>query len=100
MKTTLIIPTLNEAESIKKVLDQIPKGEIDEILVIDGYSTDGTADLVKKLGYPVIFQEGKGFGRAITTGIKYAKGDVVVILNADNSHDPKDIPLQIGRAHV
>lgn len=92
MKTTVIIPTFNEVESIEKVLSQIPKDKVDEILVIDAPSFDGTAELVKKTGYPLIIQEGKGFGRAIATGVKHAKGDVVVVLNGDGSQNPEDIP--------
>lgn len=97
MKTTVIIPTFNEVESIEKVLNQIPKEKIDEVLVIDAPSDDGTVELVKKLGYAVIFQEGKGFGRAIATGIKYAKGDIIVVLNGDGSQNPKDIPLLLEK---
>lgn len=100
MKTTLIMPALNEVESIEGTLAQIPKEIIDEILVVDGYSDDGTVELVKKLGHSVIFQEKKkskgwganGFGSAIWTGIKHAKGDTIIVMNADGSQDPKDIP--------
>lgn len=92
MKVSVIIPALNEVGSIETVLSQIPKEGIDEILVIDGHSTDGTVELVKKLGYPVIFQKGKGFGAAISTGVEAAKGDVIVSLTSDNSQNPKDIP--------
>jgi len=92
MKVSLIIPTFNEVSSIGQVLGQVPKNWIEEILIIDAPSTDGTIELVKKLGYPIIFQENKGFGSAIITGIKYAKGDVLIFLTADNSQDPRDIP--------
>ena len=89
---SVIIPTLNEVGSIREVLSQIPRDQISEILVIDSHSTDGTVELVKKLGYPLIFQKGKGFGSAISTGIKYAIGDVLVFITGDNSQNPKDIP--------
>lgn len=91
-KVSVIIPSLNEVGAIREVLIQVPKDWVDEILVIDGHSQDGTVELVKKLGYDLIFQEGKGFGSAIATGVKYAKGDVLIIINADNSQNPKDIP--------
>lgn len=70
----------------------IPKDKVDEVLVADGGSTDGTQELVKKLGYQIVTQEKKGFGAAIASGISHAKGDVIVVLNADGSMDPKDIP--------
>lgn len=49
MKVTLIIPTFNEIDSIGKVLGEIPKNSADEVLVVDGRSTDGTPELVRKL---------------------------------------------------
>jgi len=92
MKTSLIIPTLNEVDCIKGLLRLIPKGAVDEILIVDGHSTDGTVELVRELGYPLVFQERKGFGEALMTGIKRTSGDVLVFLTADNSQNPADIP--------
>ncbi|MFH1462564.1 MAG: glycosyltransferase family 2 protein [bacterium] len=97
MKISIIIPALNEIESIGKVLEEIPNGVADEIIISDGHSTDGTQELVRKMGYKVIEQEGKGFGAAITSGIKEVKGDVVIIVNADGSQNPKDIPLLLEK---
>ena len=92
MKTSIIILALNEVESIGKVLEEIPKDVADEVMVSDGHSTDGTQELVRKMGYKVIEQKGKGFGMGVVSGIEGAKGDVVIILNADGSQNPKDIP--------
>lgn len=92
MRVSLIIPTLNEIDSIGRVLDSIPREFVDEILIVDGHSTDGTQEVVKKMGYPVILQEGKGFGRGVATGIKYATGDVLIFLTADGSQNPQHIP--------
>lgn len=97
MKTSIIIPTLNEVESIEKVLEEIPKDIADEIIISDGHSTDGTQELVRKIGYKVIEQKGKGFGAGIASGIEEAKGEVVVIINADGSQNPKDIPLLLEK---
>lgn len=98
------MPTLNEVETIERALTQLPKDIIDEVLVIDGHSTDGTIESVKKLGYPVIFQEenpkgsgAKGFGSAVATGIKHAKGDVIIIMSADLSQNVNDIPLMLDK---
>lgn len=91
MKVSVIIPTLNEVSTIKMVLDSIPKDIVDEILVIDGHSKDGTVELVKKLGYPIYFEEGNGFGAAFATGAKKATGDIIVFINSDYSHDANDI---------
>lgn len=104
MKTTVVMPTLNEVETIEESLTRLPKDLIDEVLVIDGHSTDGTIELVKKLGYPVIFQEenpkgpgAKGFGSAVATGIKHATGDVIIITSADLSQDINDLPLMLDK---
>lgn len=88
----MIIPALNEVESIGQVLIDIPKDRVDEVLVADGGSTDGTQELVRKLGYQVVTQEKKGFGAAIASGIEHAKGDIIIILNADGSQTLEDIP--------
>jgi len=97
MKTTIIIPTLNEVESIQGVLNEIPEGVADEILIIDGHSNDGTVELVRKLGHRAVFQEKKGFGSAIAEGIEHSHGDVVVVLNADGSQNAKHIPLLLDK---
>lgn len=91
-KVSVIIPTLNEADSITEVLDQIPKEVVDEIIVVDGHSEDGTVDLVRELGYKVIYQEGKGYGAAFSTGVRYAQGDILILMDGDGSPNPKDIP--------
>ena len=97
MKVTAIIPTLNEVESIRLVLDSIPRDRVQEVMVIDGHSNDGTIALVKKLGYPLFFEEGNGFGAAFATGVKKAKGDAVVFINSDNSQNPNDIPKLLDK---
>ena len=61
-KVSIVAVCLNEAKSILRILDNIPKDLVDEILVIDGHSTDGTLKLVKNAGYNIILQEGKGRG--------------------------------------
>lgn len=96
-KVSVIIPTLNEAGSIKEVLNGISKNKVDEVLIIDGHSIDGTADLAKKLGCPVFLQEKKGFGEAIAEGVKRAKGDVLIFITADNSQNPGDIPALLEK---
>ena len=91
MKTTVLIPTYNEKDNIGEVLAGVKKQGVDEILVVDGYSTDGTRELVVKLGYTPVLQEGKGLGEAIKTGIKRASGDIIIIVDADGSHAVSDI---------
>ena len=92
MKVTLIIPAKNEASCIKDVLSSIDIQVISEVLVVDGHSSDGTPDIVKSYGFRVIEQEGKGYGAAVMTGIKYASGDIITMVDADGSYNLKDIP--------
>ena len=90
-KVTVIIPTLNEIDCIKNVLEELIKFTDGEILVVDGNSTDGTPELVKDLGIKVITQDGKGYGDAMKTGLNHANGDIIIPFDADGSYDPKDI---------
>ena len=96
MKVSLIIPTKNETKAIGRVLKEVPKHIINEIIVIDGYSRDDTAKEAKaqlRAGKDkFILQKKPGFGAALLEAFKIAKGDIVVIMNADGSHNPTDIP--------
>jgi glycosyltransferase involved in cell wall biosynthesis len=91
---TLVILALNEAENLPHILPKIPP-IIDEVLLVDGHSTDGTVDIARyyRPDLRVIFQEGKGKGDAIRCAIKYATGDIIVTIDADGSMDPEEIPL-------
>jgi len=94
MKTTVIIPTKNEELSIEKIINKC-KQYADELLVVDGHSTDKTREVAKALGVRVILDHGKGKGDGIRVGIQEAKGDIIVFIDADGSHDPDDIPKMI-----
>lgn len=97
LSVSVIIPTLNESGSIEKVLKDISRQKVGEILVVDGHSSDGTIELVRKLNFRLILQKGKGLGKAIETGIEYTNGDVIIIVDADGSHNPDDIPKLLGK---
>jgi glycosyltransferase involved in cell wall biosynthesis len=90
--TSVIIPALNEAESIVQVLGAIPRQNIAEILVVDGGSTDGTPELALSHGARLIHEPRRGYGRACATGLAAAKGDFVVFLDADGADDPSYLP--------
>lgn len=89
---SLIIPTLNEAENLGHVLPTIP-ALVDELLIVDGGSTDGTLDVVRSLRPDaVIIEEPRpGKGMALQAGFDAATGDILVIMDADGSMDPSDI---------
>ena len=88
-RISILIPALNERDSLPQMLAELPKDDIEEIVVIDGHSTDGTPDLVRELGYRVVAQEGKGYGMGVISGIKAARGDLLSFLDADGSYYPR-----------
>ena len=92
-KITLLILALNEAENLPHMLPRIPS-IVDELLLVDGHSTDGTVAIAKTLrpDLRIVYQEGKGKGDAIRCGVKCATGDFIVTIDADGSMDPEEIP--------
>lgn len=95
---TILIPAYNESSAIggvvKGVRSLIQSG--DEILVVDDGSTDGTAEIAKELGAVVVSHPYNiGNGAAIKTGLRAAKGDIIITLDADGQHDPADIPRML-----
>lgn len=92
MKVSVVIPTLNEEKGIGITLDALNREAIAErgwdleILVIDGASTDRTAEEAEKRGARVIVESRKGYGRAYKTGFAQATGDVVVTGDADGTY--------------
>jgi glycosyltransferase involved in cell wall biosynthesis len=94
---TVIIPTLNEEENIAEVLQELNQMGYDNILVVDGNSNDRTVEVAKEFGVNVILQKGNGKGAALRQAFNHndLDGNVVVMMDADGSMDPKEIPLFI-----
>jgi glycosyltransferase involved in cell wall biosynthesis len=94
---SVIVLALNEAESLPYILPRIPDW-VDEILLVDGHSSDDTTGITCDLSKTarVVMQQGRGKGAAIRSGFAAAKGDIVVTLDADGSTDPKEIPAFVG----
>ena len=93
VRTTVLIPTLNEENNMPRILPKIPPA-VSEILIVDGHSQDDTVRVTKEIcpQSTIIYQKEKGKGDAIRCGIEAATGDIIVILDADDSMDPGDIP--------
>lgn len=91
MGITIIIPAKNEGEGIARILESV-KSYGDEIIVVDGHSTDNTREIVENFGARYVLDNNRGRGDGIQVGIEKAKNDILVFFDADGSHEPKDIP--------
>jgi glycosyltransferase involved in cell wall biosynthesis len=92
LSVSVIIPALNEEESIAQVLAEVPARSVDEILVVDGGSTDHTVAIAQEAGARVIHEPRRGYGRACATGLAGAQGEIVVFVDGDGADDPAQIP--------
>lgn len=88
---TVVIPTLNEEAALSKVLEELLSLGIRNILVVDGYSSDGTVHVAKKFGVEVIFQQGKGKTGALKTAIHHVKTAYMLVMDGDYTYDPSYI---------
>lgn len=96
---SIIIPLYNEEKSIVDVINNIPNHRPQEIIIVNDGSTDKSVENVKKLKHEKVriihHRENMGYGSAILTGIKKARGDIIVTLDSDGQHDPREIPKLI-----
>src|SRR5450759_1566673 len=92
-RVSVIIPTLNEARNLPYVLPHIPR-DTHEVILVDGNSVDGTVEVARSLlpSIRVIIEHRRGKGAALCTGFRAAEGDIIVMLDADGSTDPTEIP--------
>ena len=94
-RVTVVIPTKNEEGLIGEIVDSV-RPYADEIFVIDGHSTDRTREVAIEHGARVELDGRKGKGEALRRSLGLSTGDIVVFIDADGSHDPKDIPSLVG----
>ncbi len=93
-RISVVVPTLNEAHNLNYVLPYIPT-TVYETILVDGNSKDGTVTVAKEIlpTIRIINQTGKGTGDALRAGFAACTGDIIVMLDADGSANPKEIPL-------
>jgi len=91
MKISVVIPTRNEEGMIREIIDGC-RPYADELMVVDGHSTDKTREIAEDAGVKVILDNGKGKGAALRQAATVVTGDIIVFIDADGSHDPRDIP--------
>jgi hypothetical protein len=100
-----VIPALDEVDALPALLRELPAGVVDEIVVVDGGSRDGTADAARAQGARVVVEPRRGYGRACATGAAATDTDVIVFLDGDGSDDPGALPTVLepvlaGRAAI
>ena len=91
LKVSVVIPTLNEEGMVAEIIEGC-KPYADEVVVVDGHSQDKTREIAEGLGVKVVLDNKKGKGAALRHVINFVGGDIVVFIDADGSHDPRDIP--------
>jgi glycosyltransferase involved in cell wall biosynthesis len=92
-RVSAIIPTLNEAANLPQVFERLPFAELFELIIVDGHSSDDTIKVAREL-FPsvrIVLQDGAGKGNALACGFAAARGDIIVMLDADGSTDPAEI---------
>ena len=96
-RVSVVIPTFNEAKNLPHVFSLLPD-DLHEVIVVDGRSSDGTVEVALSLRPDVVVvrQTRRGKGNALACGFEAVTGDVVVMLDADGSADPREIPAFVA----
>lgn len=97
MKTTLLVMTLNEINGMKAIMPQVDRSWVDQIIVVDGGSKDGTIEWAQENGYEVYVQKQRGFRHAYTEVWPLIRGDVVITFSPDGNSVPELIPDLIAK---
>jgi len=94
---SVVIPTLNESRNLEHVFSRIP-ADMFEVVLVDGNSVDGTIDVARRLrpDIKVVLQNRRGKGNALACGFAACTGDVIVMIDADGSTDPAEIPAFVA----
>ena len=94
-RVSVVIPTYNEAANLPHVFEALPP--VDEVIIVDGHSTDGTVAAARSLrpDVKVVMQTRRGKGNALACGFAAATGEIIVMIDADGSTDPAEIPRYV-----
>ena len=99
MRVAVVIPARNEEDALPRVLGAIPKDLVEEVIVVDNASADGTAAAASAFGATLLEEPRRGYGSACLAGVEYLRArrpDVVVFLDADWSDHPEEMPLLLA----
>jgi glycosyltransferase involved in cell wall biosynthesis len=96
-RVSVVIPTYNEAKNLPYVFSRLP-ADLHEVIVVDGRSVDDTIEVARSLrpDVRIVLQTRGGKGNAVACGLAEATGDIIVVLDADGSADPQEIPLFVA----
>ncbi|MCA9401493.1 MAG: glycosyltransferase [Candidatus Omnitrophica bacterium] len=97
MTITLLVPTLNEIDGMKEIMPKVKREWVDQILIVDGQSTDGTAEYARQQGFDVVIQQKKGMRHAYMEALPHVKGDVILTFSPDGNSIPELIPDCINK---
>lgn len=97
MKVTLLVPTLNEIEGMRVIMPRVKREWVDQILIADGNSTDGTVEYAREQGYDVVVQSRPGIRYAYIEAMPHTIGDVVITFSPDGNCVPEVIPELVAK---
>ena len=97
MKITLVVPTLNEIIGMKEIMPRVKKEWVDQVIIVDGGSTDGTIEYAREMEFEVYLQKERGIRRGLIENYPNIKGDIIITFSPDGNSVPEEIPPLIER---
>ncbi|RJQ36786.1 glycosyltransferase family 2 protein [Candidatus Parcubacteria bacterium] len=97
MNVSLLIPTLNEIEGMRRTMPQIRREWVDQIVVVDGGSTDGTVEYAESLGLVVVRQKKRGLRQGYLEALPHITGDAIITFSPDGNSLPERIPALVEK---
>lgn len=91
------MPTLNEVDGMKIIMPQIKRGWVDQTIILDGGSTDGTLEYARKMGYQVVVQKKPGLMNAYRESLDYITGDIIITFSPDGNSIPQLLPDLVAK---
>ena len=97
MKVTLLVPTINEIDGMRVIMPRIPVGSVDQIIICDGGSTDGTVEYARSQGWLVVPERRRGLRYAYQAALPHVTGDAIVTFSPDGNSIPELIPALVAK---